>query len=80
MNELFLPLEWVIIGTVLSMKKNIVSAEEVNTYYNRAAKSGIKLEFSDEPFKFVTEYEDGNFAVGKFPTIDPRVMQLLTSF
>ena len=77
MGEIFLPEEFMIIGTALKLRKNIVSLEEINEYMKR---NTFPIEYSDEKYRFCTYDENKKSYSVVFPDkIHPYILNILTN-
>ena len=77
MEELFLPEEFIILGTALSLRKKEVTIREIHDYYK---KFPYKLEYSDEPFRFCSYNEkDKVYSVNVPKNINPYILSILTN-
>ncbi len=77
MNELFIPEEFLIIGTAIKLQKNTVTVEEIKEYMNRCT---FNIEYNDSPYKFCVYNEnDKTYKVNYKLKIHPYILNILTS-
>lgn len=77
MNELFIPEEFLIIGTAIKLQKNTVTIEEIKEYMDRCS---YNIEYSDSPYKFCIYNENNKtYKVNSKLKIHPYILNILTS-
>jgi len=77
MEELFLPEEFIILGTALSLRKNVITIEEIHDYYKRFH---FKIEYNEKPFKLCHYNKDNKtYSVNIPNNINPYILSILTN-
>lgn len=75
-GNIFLPEEFLIIGTALCLRKDVVSIEEIGNYIKRKK---FNIEYDEEPFKYCVFNEEEKTYTVNIPQLPPQIIAVLTN-